>query len=188
MPLPASLQTGMTLLNTAWTLLSASRPIRYEQSCWWSTDLLGCNQDCWYIEKHSASCLSHTPHNYMSSQPSMIYSRACQKTYYPECQHGSWTTSVHLSWWYPCTCPPSYYNLPALKLEDSAIKKCFWKRCFHINRTNMTMKSSAKSMSILVQEYRNLSVAQKELLLWYSNLLHASLEAIHNICQNKWPL
>lgn len=43
----------------------------------------------------------------------------------------------------------SYSNIPVLKLENSAIKKCFWKHCFHINSTKATVKSSAKSISIL---------------------------------------
>ena len=69
-------------------------------------------------------------------------------------------------------------NLPILPLcpSDQA-PRCFWARCFSFHASDRDIWAH----SILAASNQNISLAQKELLLWHHRLSHAGLSTIQNI-------
>eukprot|EP00804_Cyclotella_cryptica_P001528 CCRYP_003749-RA/>CCRYP_003749-RA protein AED:0.13 eAED:-0.00 QI:0/0/0/1/0/0.33/3/0/1355 len=67
-------------------------------------------------------------------------------------------------------------NLPA--------PHCFWTRCFSFHASDRDIWAR----SILAASNQNLSLAQKELLLWHHRLSHAGLSTIQNISRQRQTL
>eukprot|EP00804_Cyclotella_cryptica_P010321 CCRYP_012254-RA/>CCRYP_012254-RA protein AED:0.10 eAED:0.03 QI:0/0/0/1/1/1/3/0/1268 len=74
-------------------------------------------------------------------------------------------------------------NLPILPLcSPDRTPRCFWTRCFSFHASDQNIWAH----SILAASNQNLSLTQKELLLWHHRLCHAGLSTIQNIsCQRR---
>ncbi|KAL7478027.1 hypothetical protein ACHAW6_003813, partial [Cyclotella cf. meneghiniana] len=70
-------------------------------------------------------------------------------------------------------------NLPTLPLATSLDKRCLWQRCFAFSSSD----SAAWTPNVIAASNQNLTLAQKEILLWHQRLAHASLSTIHNLCR-----
>eukprot|EP00804_Cyclotella_cryptica_P027788 CCRYP_009212-RA/>CCRYP_009212-RA protein AED:0.44 eAED:0.14 QI:0/-1/0/1/-1/1/1/0/824 len=75
-------------------------------------------------------------------------------------------------------------NLPTLPLATSQDKCCLWQQCFAFSSSD----STAWTPSVIAASNQNLSLAQKEILLWHQRLSHASLSTIHNLCRQSCRL
>jgi hypothetical protein len=75
-------------------------------------------------------------------------------------------------------------NLPVLCLVQSPFEhpQCFWSKCFGFKVWDQDLWAR----NILDASNQNLTLAQKELLLWHQRLSHAGLSSIHNlVCQRR---
>ncbi|KAL7478510.1 hypothetical protein ACHAW6_004268 [Cyclotella cf. meneghiniana] len=70
-------------------------------------------------------------------------------------------------------------NLPTLPLANSQDEHCLWQRRFAFSSSNV----SAWTPNIIATSNQNLSLAQKEVLLWHRRLSHAGLATVHNLCR-----
>ena len=78
--------------------------------------------------------------------------------------------------------PYNLSNLPILPLVNSIETTAgFWNECFGFS----SEMRDAWAHGTLDEKNQNLSLAQKELLLWHQRLSHASLSAIHNLARQK---
>eukprot|EP00804_Cyclotella_cryptica_P011187 CCRYP_007719-RA/>CCRYP_007719-RA protein AED:0.37 eAED:0.29 QI:0/0/0/1/0.5/0.33/3/0/977 len=78
--------------------------------------------------------------------------------------------------------PYSHGNLPILPLSlPDRTPRCFWARCFSFQASD----GDIWALSILSVSNQNLSLAQKELLLWHHHLSHAGLSTIQNITRQQ---
>eukprot|EP00804_Cyclotella_cryptica_P000828 CCRYP_001075-RA/>CCRYP_001075-RA protein AED:0.12 eAED:0.13 QI:0/0/0/1/0/0.25/4/0/1066 len=76
-------------------------------------------------------------------------------------------------------------NLPILPLcSPDRTPRCFWTRCFSFHASDRDIWAR----SILAASNQNLSLAQKELLLWHHRLSHAGLSTIQNISRQRRTL
>eukprot|EP00804_Cyclotella_cryptica_P021897 CCRYP_000849-RA/>CCRYP_000849-RA protein AED:0.64 eAED:0.25 QI:0/0/0/0.5/1/1/2/0/599 len=76
-------------------------------------------------------------------------------------------------------------NLPILPLcPPDRAPHCFWTRCFSFHASDRDIWAR----SILAASNQNLSLAQKELLLWHHRLSHAGLSTIQNISRQRRTL
>jgi hypothetical protein len=74
--------------------------------------------------------------------------------------------------------PYGHGNLPIFPLSlPDRTPRCFWARCFSFQASDQDIWTR----SILDASNQNLSLAQKELLLWHHHLSHAGLSTIQNI-------
>ena len=78
--------------------------------------------------------------------------------------------------------PYNLANLPILPLVDSVTSPTgLWQECFGFT----SEMRSAWARGTLDAENQNLSLAQKEILLWHQRLSHANISAIHNLARQK---
>ena len=78
--------------------------------------------------------------------------------------------------------PYNLSNLPVLPLVDSVSSTAgLWHECFGFN----SEMRQAWARGTLDAANQNLSLAQKEILLWHQRLSHANISAIHNLARQK---
>ena len=78
--------------------------------------------------------------------------------------------------------PYGHANLPVLPMvEQHHAPTCLWARSFAFNADDKSIWSD----NILAAANQNLSLAQKELLLWHQRLSHAGLSAVQNLCRQR---
>ena len=78
--------------------------------------------------------------------------------------------------------PYNLANLPILPLVDSITSPTgLWHECFGFN----SEMREAWARGTLDAKNQNLSLAQKEVLLWHQRLSHANISAIHNLARQK---
>eukprot|EP00804_Cyclotella_cryptica_P006881 CCRYP_020804-RA/>CCRYP_020804-RA protein AED:0.48 eAED:0.37 QI:0/-1/0/1/-1/1/1/0/621 len=71
-------------------------------------------------------------------------------------------------------------NLPILPMCSSD-SSCFWSRCFAFQASDKDIWAR----NILAASNQNLTLAQKELLLWHQRLSHAGLSTVQNISRQR---
>jgi hypothetical protein len=71
-------------------------------------------------------------------------------------------------------------NLPVLPLFTEG-ESNLWTFCFSFNAADRNLWKR----NVLDEMNQNLSLAQKELLLWHQRLSHAGLTSVHNLCRVK---
>jgi hypothetical protein len=80
-------------------------------------------------------------------------------------------------------CPHS--NLPLLPLADSSHPvRCFWSRAFSFTSHESTVINEIKK-SLLNDSNTNLSLSQKEVLLWHQRLSHASISWVQSLMRHR---
>ena len=90
--------------------------------------------------------------------------------------------SLHLPGDIQLDAPYGRANLPVLPLVDSDYHPtCLWAKCFAFSADDKSIWSD----NILAAANQNLSLAQKELLLWHQRLSHAGLSAVQNLCRQR---
>ena len=78
--------------------------------------------------------------------------------------------------------PYGHANLPVLPMcSPNHSKSCFWSRCFAFQASDRDVWAR----SILAASNQNLTLAQKELLLWHQRLSHAGLSTVQNISRQR---